>query len=348
LIKNLSNIIASTASIKNAMEQLNELGVNLTLFVLNESNTLLGVLTDGDIRRSLIRGVSVEDVVVKAMQTKFKFVYQNEIDIEVIANYKKDDVKILPIVDKNFGIVELLNLENYKNILPIDVVIMAGGKGKRLLPLTATIPKPLLTVGEKPIIEHNIDRLASFGIKNINISVKYLGQLIEEYFGNGEAKNLNIGYVYENEPLGTVGAVANIEQFNNDAVLIMNSDLLTNIDYEDLYRSFLKSNAAMAIATVSYSVNVPYAVIESEAGFVKSLKEKPTYTYHSNAGIYLVKKEFLSLIPKQTFFNATDLIEVLINKNEKVVSYNIVGYWLDIGKHEDYKKAQEDIKHLSV
>lgn len=345
---NLSkNIINSNATIKEALQQLNDLGVNLTLFVVDENKVLLGVLTDGDIRRALLSGTSIDLPATVAMQRNFKFIKQGDNNVNAIAEFKKKDIKILPVLNGDGTIYKLLNLEFYNNVLPIEAVIMAGGKGERLLPLTATTPKPLLPVGGKPIIEYNVDRLISYGVTQIYISVKYLAHTIEAYFGNGQAKEIAINYVHETEPLGTIGAVSNIENFGEEAVLIMNSDLLTNINYEDFYKAFIEADAAMAIATVGYSVNIPYAVLETNQQYVTSLKEKPTYTYHSNAGIYLVKKQALKKIPKATFYNATDLIEDLLAANEKVVTYNILGYWLDIGKHEDYKKAQEDIKHIN-
>ena len=163
---------------------------------------------------------------------------------------------------------------------------MAGGRGQRLQPLTNTVPKPLLKVGDKAIMEHNLDRLALFGIDDFWISVKYLGEQIENYFGSGNQKNVKIEYVWENEPLGTIGAVSQIQNFEHDYVLITNSDLLTNIDYEQFFLDFIKQKADLAVLTIPYQVNIPYAVLEMNNGTVKSFKEKPTYTYYSNGGIY--------------------------------------------------------------
>jgi NDP-sugar pyrophosphorylase family protein len=224
---------------------------------------------------------------------------------------------------------------------------MAGGRGERLKPLTDFIPKPLLKVGEKPILELNLERLAKYGIDDFWISVKYLGEQIETYFGNGENRNINIQYVWEKEPLGTIGAVSLIDNFNHDFVLVTNSDLLTNIDYEHFFLDFLSKNADFAVLTIPYQVNIPYAVLETDNSTIKSFKEKPTYTYYSNGGVYLMKKEMLKLIPQNTFYNSTDLMEELINKNYNVVSYPFPGYWLDIGKHDDFKKAQFDIKNIT-
>jgi NDP-sugar pyrophosphorylase family protein len=224
---------------------------------------------------------------------------------------------------------------------------MAGGKGQRLLPMTENIPKPLLKVGGKPILEHNFDRLVTYGINDFWISVNYLGEQIESYFGNGSSKNVNISYVKESESLGTVGAVSLINDFKHEYVLIANSDLLTNIDYEHFFLDFLSQDADMAVVTIPYQVNIPYAVLETNEGRVLNFKEKPTFTYYSNGGVYLFKRQIIDLIPKNSFFNATDLMEKLIKENYKVISIPFAGYWLDIGKHDDFEKAQNDIKNVS-
>ena len=229
----------------------------------------------------------------------------------------------------------------------MKAVIMAGGKGTRLRPITFSIPKPLLPVGDKTIMGHNIDRLTEFGIDDFWFSVNYLGEKIQDFFGSGKQKNISISYVWENTPLGTIGAISKIDDLKHEDVLVTNSDILTNLDYEQFYLDFKNSKADLSIASIPYNVNVPYAVLEKDDnGLIKSFKEKPTYTYYSNAGIYLMKKSVLSLIPKNSFFNATDLIDLLITKNKKVVSFSVDGYWLDIGKHDDYKKAQIDIKKI--
>ncbi|MNM72326.1 D-glycero-alpha-D-manno-heptose 1-phosphate guanylyltransferase [compost metagenome] len=224
---------------------------------------------------------------------------------------------------------------------------MAGGEGKRLRPLTEKTPKPLLLVGEKPIIEYNIDRLKEVGVHTINISINYLGDQLEQYFGDGSQKDIRINYVRETKPLGTIGSVLLVEDFDHEDIIIMNSDLLTNIDFNDFFKTYQEAKADMIVATTSYHVDVPYAVLEvSENNAVKSLKEKPRYTYYSNAGIYILKKNLLSMIPQDKFFDITDLMDRIIEMDLKLVTYPINGYWLDIGKHEDFKKAQEDIKHI--
>ena len=192
-----------------------------------------------------------------------------------------------------------------------------------------------------------IDRLALYGIDDIWLTVKYLGNQIVDYFGDGKDKNLSIHYVWEDEPLGTIGSASKIDNFKHEHILVSNSDILTNLDYEAFYLDFLEKDADFAVVSIPYDVNIPYAVLEASNGLVLNFKEKPTYTYYSNGGIYLMKRDMLEYIPKGQYFNATDLMEKLIQENKKVVSYQLVGYWLDIGKHEDFVKAQKDFNKIN-
>jgi dTDP-glucose pyrophosphorylase len=339
-------VIADFKSVKDALVRLDFLSTDAILFVIGADFNLLGSITDGDIRRGLINGLSMDFPLTAFMNSKPKSIIHSKYDIKEIIELRSRNFLIFPVVNDSNQIIDIVNFRNLKSYLPICAVIMAGGRGERLKPLTNTTPKPLLKVGKKPIIEHNIDRLSTYGIDDIWISVRYLGKQIEDYFQDGSSKSLRIKYVYENKALGTAGALALVENLIHDTVLIMNSDLLTDIDFEKFYLFFKENKADFAVACIPYQVNIPYAVMETENNRVIGFKEKPTFTHYSNAGIYLMKKELLDQIPKDTLFNATDLMEKLINDKKNVVSYPFVGYWLDIGKHDDYKKAQEDIKLL--
>ena len=345
----LHHIIPDTTNIKEALVSLNTIkDTFLILFVTDSSGRMIGTITDGDIRRSLITGTKMEDSVTKGTYRNFRYIHSNDLSLQQFKKYKELGINLLPVLDNEYKIVDIKNLKDLKSFLPIDVVIMAGGEGQRLLPLTANTPKPLLKVGNKPIIEHNVDRLISFGVQNIHITLRYLGGQIEDYLGDGSKKNTSIKYVTEIEKLGTFGAVGLCSAFENDVVLVMNSDLLTNIDYEDFYRTFVDTNADMLIAAVPYTVQVPYAVLETNGNQVKCFAEKPTYTYHSNAGIYLIKKELLNRVSGMEFYDATDFMQSLISEERNVQTYTLMDYWLDIGMHEDYKTAQEAIKHIKL
>jgi NDP-sugar pyrophosphorylase family protein len=289
---------------------------------------------------------TVEIKIDEIIQPNPRNIRKGNYDINKIIEYREEDYRVIPVLDNNDIVINVINFRHIKSYLPIDAVIMAGGRGQRLQPLTDATPKPLLKVGENPIMEHNMNRLAMYGIDDFWVSVKYLGEQIEAYFGTGKQKNINIEYVWENEPMGTIGAVAQINNFKHDYVLVTNSDLLTNIDYEQFFLEFIKQGADLAVLTIPYQVAIPYAVLETEKGVVKSFKEKPTYTYYSNGGIYLMKKEMTNVIPKNNFYNATDLMEELIQQNKKVISFPFSGYWLDVGKHEDFEKAQTDINNI--
>lgn len=340
------HLILSGTKIKEALLQLNVLSLDAILFVVDTNDKLIGALTDGDVRRGLIKGFTIDSYIDEIIQKNPRYITKGENNLEKIIEYREGDFRIVPVVDEDHKIVNVINFRKIRSYLPIDAVIMAGGRGQRLQPLTDTIPKPLLKVGDKAIMEHNLDRLALFGIDDFWVSVKYLGEQIEKYFGKGKEKNIKIEYVWESEPLGTIGAVSQIENFEHDYILVTNSDLLTNIDYEQFFLEFIKQDADLAVLTIPYQVNIPYAVLETNNGTVKSFKEKPTYTYYSNGGIYLIKKEMLKYIPQDTFFNATDLMEELIKNNLKVISFPFSGYWLDVGKHEDFEKAHIDINNI--
>jgi len=343
MVKIKQHLLPQNSTIKNALVKLNILGEDAILFVIDNNGVLLGSLTDGDVRRGFLKGVTIEENVNSIIQEKPRFIKKGEESIKKIIEYREGDFKTLPVLNKDNKVVNVINFRKIRSYLPIDAVIMAGGKGTRLRPLTLTTPKPLLKVGDKPIIEHNLDRLALYGIDDFWISVKYLGEQIENYFGDGKNKNTKIDYVWEDKPLGTIGAVSKIKNFTHDYVLITNSDILTNLDYESFFLDFIDQAADLSVVTIPYQVSIPYAVLETSHRHVKSFKEKPTYTYYSNGGIYLMKKKVLDLIPKEEFFNATDLMEKLIKNQSKVISYPLAGYWLDVGKQEDFEQAQIDI-----
>ena len=210
------------------------------------------------------------------------------------------------------------------------------------------IPKSLLKVGEKSIIEHNIDRLIRYGVKNFHISINHFGDKIESHFKDRQDNGIAFSFVKESQPLGTAGAIRLIRDIQSEVVLLMNADLLTNIDFGSFYQKFMLSGADMAVATVPHRVDMPYAIIESADDRVISLQEKPTYTYFANAGIYLMKNEVLKLVPQDTFFNATDLMDAVLAKGMRLIHYPILEYWLDIGRINDYEKAQEDIRFIKL
>ena len=340
------HLILQNDSVHNALDLLNELSSDGILFLTDKNYRLIGSLTDGDIRRGLLAGKTLNSSLKEFIQKDPKYIIKDKINVNQIILLRNSGFRIIPVVDKNRKIVDVLNFKYRISYLPVDVVIMAGGEGKRLRPLTEKLPKPLLLVGDKPIIEHNIDRLVKFGVKNFTLSVNYLAQLIKEYFLDGSKKNICIEYIDENKYLGTISSAKN-SSYNYEDVIVMNSDILTTLNFEKMYTFYKETKADFVAAGAPYSVNVPYGVMETKQKRVKKIKEKPTYTYYSNAGIYIFKRKYLDLIPENQFYNATDLIEKLIAMNKKVFTYQMTEYWLDIGKKDDYKKAQIDINNLN-
>ena len=318
----------------------------LVLFVLDENNRMVGTLTDGDSRRALIAGASVNDNIEKVMHRNFNYMKVEEIgNVKEIKHQKEMKMKLVPVLDKDMHIVDVINLEKYATRLPIDAVLMAGGKGERLRPLTEKTPKPLLHVGTKAIIDHNVDRLISYGINHISVTVNYLKEQIEDHYQ--ELRNgVKIQTVREPKFLGTIGSIRFVPKFYNDTILLMNSDLFTNIDYEDFYLHFQQHDAEMSVAAIPYNVSIPYGILDLEGRNIIGLLEKPKYNYYANAGIYLFKRRALDEIPENTFFNATDLVEKLIAEGKSVIRYPLNGTWIDIGNPQEYQKAKDLVKHL--
>jgi dTDP-glucose pyrophosphorylase len=338
-------LINESCTFFQGLEKLNA-NESLTLFVQNTNGKIIGSVTDGDLRRGLLKGISMDSNIKEIMHNNFLYIRKSNPDIQLIENARKNNIRLLPVLDEAHFLIHLLDLKKQKSMLPIEAVLMAGGRGERLRPLTDTTPKPLLKLGNKAIIEYNIDNLSKHGVEQVYVSVKYLAEQIESYLGDGGKYNLHIDYLREEKPLGTLGSVSLVDKFHSEAILVMNSDLFTNLNLEEFYNHFIASEASMAIATFPYVVSVPYGVLDTVDSDVVSFLEKPTYTYQASAGIYLIKKDVLHLVPDNTFFNATDLMEKLISSGMKISYFPIVGYWIDIGKPDDYKKAQEYIKYL--
>ncbi len=345
-MKKVDHTILYNKTIKYAMEKINKFNSNnpLILFVANKQAKIVGAITDGDIRRGLINGKTLESPVTEIMKSDFKYITSTK-DYKKIEEYKKLDLKIVPLVTKDFELIEFIDLTKIKAMLPLDAVIMAGGKGVRLKPYTNDTPKPMLELNGKPILAHNIDRLLAFGIKNIYISVNHLKEQIINYI-NDKYKDKNIKFIEETEPLGTIGSIKLVNKWENDDILVMNADVLTNIDFYDFFQNYKNFKDNMSIATFNIRINIPYGILDTTDKKINSLIEKPSFTYYSNAGIYLINKKSLKYIPDNQKFDSTELMEKLIENHKKVSHFPIRGYWLDIGNAQNYAKAQDDIRFI--
>lgn len=339
-------IISDNSSILDALKAIDGTKhKSQTLFVVDASYKMVGTLTDGDIRRGLIGGFGLDAKISDVMHRSFKFVVQGDDNASTLRELRDKQLFFVPLLDKEGHIVDIFNLFDYKNHLPIDAVLMAGGKGERLRPLTEKTPKPLLKVGDKAIIDYNIDSLISYGVKHLSVTVNYLHEQIEEHFTHPR-NGIKVNCVKEPKYLGTIGSIRFVESFWNDTILVMNSDLFTDINYEDFYLHFLDHNAAMSVAAIPYTVSVPYGIFDLDGRVIKGVIEKPTYNYYANAGIYLIKREMLKYVPDDIKFDATDFMEMLVSKGEKVIRYPLNGTWIDIGNPQDYAKANDMVKHI--
>lgn len=321
-----------------ALEALNKLsGETMTLFVVDREGKLVGSLTDGDIRRALLRAANL-DSPVEGICNRQCLRINEESDsgsmIDVIAAARSKGISLLPVVRGNV-VVRLIDLRRRKGLVPADAVLMAGGIGERLRPLTLETPKPLLPVGDSPIIDHNVSLLRDYGIDNIFVAVNYLKEKIIEHFNGREG----ITCVEEPRKLGTIGALSLIEGFSQPNVLVMNADLLTDINLEAMYLRHLDTEAWLTVAVVPYPVSVPFAIVDHEGDRVTGITEKPTFNHYANAGIYLLSRQTVDLIPRGTYMDAPDLVKILLEKGRRVSLFAVEGRWLDIGTPADYALA---------
>ena len=339
-------IVNENNTIREALVVLNNVsGEAQSLFIIDDKQQMVGSLSDGDIRRGIINGGNLEDKVETIMHRDFKYLEETDYDVAHVKEFRERRIHFIPILDEGRHIIDVVNLQKCKSRLPVDAVLMAGGKGERLRPLTEKTPKPLLEMNGKPIIDYILEHIISYGIKNISVTVNYLKEQIEDHLAS-TFRGIQVKTVREPKFLGTIGGISYVNDFHHDTVLLMNSDAITDINLEDFYLHFLENNADMSVAAIPYIVSIPYGILNLDGKKVKSVLEKPTYSYYINSGIYLIRRGLLSLIPQNEFFNATDFIELLISKKYNVVRYPLNGTWIDIGNKEDYKKAKEFISHL--
>ncbi len=336
--------IPQNVTVLDALHKLNNLsGRTMTLFALDDRQRVTGTLTDGDIRRALIDGHSLQSPVADVMHTAFVAFQDGQPDIADIREIRQRKITLVPHLNADGTIRRIYDFSVFHSLLPLDAVLMAGGRGERLRPLTLDTPKPLLPVGGRCIIDYNIEALARNGITDISVTVNYLAEKIEQHFERPVA-GIKVKCVKEPCRLGTIGSLTLVEPGKNPTVLLMNSDLLTNINYEAMYMTHIENDADMTAAVIPYVVSVPYAIFRTNGNSIQGLEEKPTYNYYANAGIYMINRRCLEIIPRNTYYDATDFIEALIEQGGRVRQYVIDGTWIDIGSPDDYRAAQELMK----
>ena len=339
-----SYCIESDATIKEAMKVIDK---NLTggALVVNENNELVGTITDGDIRRAILRGLSINEGIEGAYFKNFKFVTEQHSKKKAKEYMLKNKIRQVPVIDKDKKLTDLYFLDDIISYDKKDnyVFILAGGLGTRLMPLTETVPKPMLKVGEKPILELIIEQFKEYGFRNFIISLNYKGEIIEEYFKEGKDFDVNIEYITETKKLGTAGSIALVKEKFTKPFIVINGDILTGIDFDKFLDHHMKSNFDITVGVRNYEINVPYGVLVTDNMIIESLEEKPTYKFHINGGVYAVNPEVIEYIKENEVYNMTDLIEDTMDDKKKSGIYEITEYWTDIGHLDDYKKANTDI-----
>lgn len=319
--------------------------------VLSETGKLLGTVTDGDIRRCLLSGGSLESPISEAMNTSPITVTDGSATGFILDQMKKRNVLGIPVLDQEGRFIKVIHfndLENDEEKHSTEetfefAVIMAGGEGTRLRPLTLDVPKPMVEVGGVPLIERQVEKLIKAGLKRIYISVNYLSEIIEEHFGNGERHGIEIKYLREQGKLGTAGSLGLLPEKPKSPIVVMNGDILTTSDFESLHAFHRAHDAEVTVAAIDYRVEIPYGVLQSKGVYVEALKEKPSQQFLCNAGIYAISPKALDLVENAEFLNMTDIIENCLKTNRPVAVFPIHEYWSDIGTPADLEKAREYI-----
>lgn len=336
-------LLKPTSTIKEALGVI-ESGSKRIALVVDDERKLLGTLTDGDIRRALLKELSLNDLVESiAFKTPitFKQNYNKEDLLEVALKNKLYQIPIIDEAGKLIDIVEVDELFKPKS-RSNTVVLMAGGFGTRLRPLTEHTPKPMLHVGDKPILETIITNFKKHGFTNIIISVSYKASVIEDYFGDGKKFGVHVEYIHEDKPLGTAGALSLMKEKLSDTFFVMNGDLLTNVNFESMLEYHIRSEAKATMGVREYDFQVPYGVVNINDTQIISIKEKPIHSFYVSGGIYILEPDVLELIPQEKFYDMPTLFEEAIKHKLKAVSFPISEYWLDIGRMDEFKQANSD------
>jgi dTDP-glucose pyrophosphorylase len=331
-------------SITDAISRLDMAGTG-GLVLCHPDGQVAGLLTDGDIRRAVLRKVSLADP-CGSIATRDPVVARAPIEpAEALQLMLQHDINHVPVVDEAGVLIDFLLRKNLVVDAPGDMsaVVMAGGFGRRLMPLTETVPKPMLPVGERPLLERTIDQLRGAGIREVHLTTHHLSDSIVGHFGDGEAFGVRISYATEDAPMGTAGGLRLIPR-PNASFLVINGDILTRVSYQEMLRFHRKHAATLTVGIRAHEVEVPFGVVECDDVRVMDLTEKPHIRLLVNAGIYLLEPSAWDHIPAGRRFDMTDLIRRLLDEGEVVVGFPIIEYWQDVGRHEDYRRAQEDVR----
>ena len=316
--------------------------------VVDEKNRLLGTITDGDVRRAILKGISIEENIIQIMNRNPIFVEENQERYSILKKMKEKELNQIPVVNSEGIVVDLISLKEltYSKRKENAVVLMVGGLGTRLRPLTNTCPKPLLKVGNKPILETILESFIEAGFYRFYFAVNYKSDMIENYFGNGSRFGVDIQYIHEKKRMGTAGALGLLPRNIELPVIVMNGDLLTKVNFEQLLEYHQNQNALATMAVREYNYQIPYGVIDFNETRITGIQEKPRQTFFVNAGIYVLSAKVLQTVDAEKFFDMPDLFSKIIESGQVAAAFPIREYWLDIGKLDDFEKAQGEFEEI--
>jgi len=345
-MKNWQSIsLQPNATIRDAMRSLDNGSLRISL-IIDVNNKLLGTVTDGDIRRALLRDANMGDLISQVMNAKPLTAMQSSSRELRLKLMSENDITAIPLLNEAHQVVGIETLHQVMAPEKHDnpVFIMAGGFGTRLQPLTDHCPKPMLRVGEKPMLEHIINQFIGFGFHDFYISTHYLPEIIRNYFGDGSKWNVNIQYVHEETPLGTGGALGLLPKYLPDIpIVMMNGDVLTKLNYANLLKHHISQNFDATVSVREDEYRIPFGVIETENQLITSVVEKPVYHYKINTGIYIINSEIVRSVKDGQRIDLPTLLEQHRVKGKRIGTFTSYDYWLDIGQMKDYQKAQIDI-----
>jgi dTDP-glucose pyrophosphorylase len=338
-----ANLLTATASVKDALATIEQARAKIALVVDGERH-LLGTVTDGDIRRAILHGVSIEAPVAAVMNVNPRFGRAGQDDAAIIDLMRRNICRHVPIVDEAGRVIALATLDELVEYGNRDnwVVLMAGGLGNRLQPLTKDVPKPMLSVGDRPILQTIVESFRGQGFSQFFISLNHLGDVIREHFGDGSRWGAHIEYITEDKPLGTAGALSLLPDKPSRPIIVMNGDILTKVNFRQLVEFHEDHRAQATMCVRDYHVEVPFGVIENDGHRIRGLKEKPTHRFLVNAGIYALDPDALELIPRNEFYDMPSLIDTLVTRGQHACLFQVREYWLDVGRPDDFDRARRE------
>jgi len=343
-MKNIENILVhENSSVREVLTIIDAGAVQIAL-VVDVSKKLIGTVTDGDIRRGLLKGLTLDDTIESIVFRTPTTAKLSDSKETIIKKSLAKKLYQIPIVDEQNCVLGLKEIEELvkPKVKLNKVILMVGGLGSRLHPLTQDTPKPLLKVGDKPILQTIVERFADYGFIQIVMCINYKGHMIQDYFGDGHKFGVQIEYVLEEERMGTAGALSLLNHVPSEPFFVMNGDLLTNINFESLLDYHQAQNVQATMCVREYDFQVPYGVVSVDGNKITSIEEKPVHKFFVSAGIYMLSPSALSLIPQNQYYDMPTLFEKIIMSNESVVSFPIHEYWLDIGRMSEYDQANRE------